>query len=80
MSHSIVETYILLRKEENYYYNKYEECLEKISNYESKGWPNEHAREDLYYLLKFYSGAAINRAEDMAEMEAENPELANIKI
>lgn len=80
MSHSIVETYIILRKEEDYYYNKYEECLEKISYYESKGWPNRHVREDVYDWLRFYSGAAISRAEDMADMEAENPELANIKI
>jgi hypothetical protein len=80
MSYNIVEYYIILRKEEEFYYNKYEECMEKISNYKSKGWPDPYTREDLYDWLRHYSGAAISRAEDIADMEAENPSLANIKI
>lgn len=80
MSNNIEQTYLSLKEQEEYYYNRYEECLEQIDYYTSKGWPNKHVREDLYDWLKFYSGAAISRAEDIADMEAENPELANIKI
>lgn len=80
MSYNIVEHYIILRKEEEFYYNKYEECLEQIDYYTSKGWPNKHVREDLYDWLRHYSGAAISRAEDIAEMEAQNPSLASVKI
>ena len=80
MSDNIVEDYIILRKEVEFYYNKYEECLEEIDYYTSTGWPNKHAREDLYDRLGRYSGAVISKVEYIAEMEAENPELANIKI
>jgi hypothetical protein len=80
MSNNIEQTYLSLKEQEEYYYNRYEECLEQIDYYTSKGWPNKYFRQDLYDWLKFYSGAAISRAEDIADMEAENPELANIKI
>jgi hypothetical protein len=80
MSNDIEQTYLRLRETEEYYCNRCEGCLEQIDYFESKGWPNNHVREDLYDWLEFYSGASISRAEDVADMEAEYPELANIKI
>lgn len=80
MNYNIAENYIILRKEVEFYYNKYEECLEEIDYYTSKGWPNKHVREDLYDRLGRYSGAVISKVEYIAKMEAQNPSLASVKI
>lgn len=80
MNNNIEQTYLRLKEQEEYYYNRYEECLEQIDYFESKGWPNRYVRQDLFEWLKFYSGAAISRAEDMSELEQEHPFLSNINI